>query len=74
MSAGTPPYKTLEDSQPAADGALVEWLQKMRESMILGLGPGRPFAADSSVIIVSFGSPRYQRAAVPIYSSRSGHE
>ena len=39
--------KALGYSQPAADEALIEELQTVRESMFLCLGPGRPFATDS---------------------------
>ena len=46
--------KALVDSQPAADEASVEEPQAVRESMLLSLGPGRPFAADSFVILFYF--------------------
>ena len=44
--------KAPVDSQPAADEALVEELQAVRGSIVLGLGPGRPFAAESFVIAI----------------------
>ena len=43
--------KALEDSQPAADEALIEEFQTLRGSMFLVLGPGRPCAADSFAIV-----------------------
>ena len=44
--------KALVEPKLAADKALVVELWAMRESMILGLGPGRPFAAESFVIVI----------------------